>query len=135
MTKLYENEPDAAKKTAPLLVVDDDDDSRETLRRQLERHGFEVQEAYDGSSALEAIQRQRPSAIVLDLAMRGVSGAELIRLLMTVKSLAKIPVVVVSGSIASLEELRSVTGAKIVATLKKPYALDELLATIREHVA
>ncbi|MGH8011154.1 MAG: response regulator, partial [Candidatus Binataceae bacterium] len=62
-----------------VLVVEDEEDIRDLVRFNLEREGFAVDEAGDGSGALETIGRQIPQALLLDLMLPGMSGLELCR--------------------------------------------------------
>ena len=59
-----------------ILVVDDDRAVRDALRRTLSLAGFEVELAQDGESALEAIVRSSPDAVVLDVGLPGIDGLE-----------------------------------------------------------
>ena len=79
------------------LVVDDESDVRRYLRTALEDDGFEVEEATDGKSALEAVKRRRPDLISLDLVMPGFSGARFHRELLKNPEWAKIPILIVTG--------------------------------------
>jgi CheY-like chemotaxis protein len=65
---------------APLvLVVDDVADTRRLMRRVLERADMRVVEAGTGEEAMEAITRDRPDLVVLDLRLPGVSGFDVAR--------------------------------------------------------
>ena len=59
------------------LVVEDEGDVAETLRELLEREGYAVTVARDGSDALMALDREDFDLIVSDLRMPGVSGPDL----------------------------------------------------------
>jgi PAS domain S-box-containing protein len=68
--------PLVLSRTRTVLVVDDEEDVRLSIRRFLERVGFEVREAWSGRSALAQITAGRPPEIVLtDLRMSDGSGA------------------------------------------------------------
>ena len=65
--------------SAPLaLIVDDDSGIRGALRRGLEAEGFEVRDVAGGQAALDAIAEHPPSIVVLDVAMPGMSGVEVV---------------------------------------------------------
>lgn len=82
------------------MVVDDEAAVRRMLRRALERGSdFLVTEASDGLSALEAIEKEPPSALILDLSMPGMSGTELLDRLSRLSPRPK--VVVLSGHVAA----------------------------------
>lgn len=80
--------------TKTILVVDDEETIREVLRRYLEREGYRVVEAANGESALEAIDREEPALVVLDLMLPGVDGLEIARSLRRVHS---IPIVMLTA--------------------------------------
>lgn len=61
------------------LVIDDDDDVRTWLRTMLELEGWEVADARDGPSGLEAAAHQTPDLIVIDQMMPGMLGTEAAR--------------------------------------------------------
>ncbi len=59
-----------------VLVVDDDLDAREILTARFEHEGFEVTALADGMSAVEAIARDPPDVLLLDVMMPGLDGLE-----------------------------------------------------------
>lgn len=59
-----------------VLVVDDNEDAASSLAMLLARIGNDVQTANDGQSALEVLQAFKPSVVLLDLGMPGMSGYE-----------------------------------------------------------
>jgi signal transduction histidine kinase len=62
-----------------VLVVDDNRDGADMLGMALEADGFTVAIAYDGSEAVEAVQKSRPDIILMDIGMPGMDGYEAIR--------------------------------------------------------
>ena len=62
-----------------VLIVDDDEEARLMMRTLLERDGFEVEEAEDGHRGLDLLKTDQDfKLIVLDLAMPGLSGREVL---------------------------------------------------------
>lgn len=59
---------------ARILVVDDEPDLRQLVRTVLTYHGHQVTLAQDGQQAVEAISRQKPEVLVLDLMMPTMDG-------------------------------------------------------------
>jgi two-component system, chemotaxis family, chemotaxis protein CheY len=116
-----------------VLIVDDDDDMRRIVRQLLGHHGWEVYEAPDGTAGLEALQKHRPSLIVLDLAMPRMNGIEFRRRQRELpdKRLANVPVVVVSA-MADAPHCKSTLRA--VDVLVKPFDADRLLQSVENHV-
>jgi PAS domain S-box-containing protein len=62
-----------------ILVVDDYRDSANSLGMLLKFSGADVRTAYDGETALEAIEDHRPSVVLLDIGMPGMDGYEVAR--------------------------------------------------------
>ena len=68
------NQPDALK----LLIVDDNADVRETLVQMVEADGHRVESVADGRTALAALSNRKPDLLMVDFAMPGLSGADVI---------------------------------------------------------
>ena len=84
------------KKKKRILVVDDHEDNIELLRARLEARGYEVEGASDGQAALDAVMRNCPDLILLDVMMPKMDGIEVVRRLKAkseAKELPFIPVI------------------------------------------
>jgi PAS domain S-box-containing protein len=62
-----------------VLIVDDNADAVESLALLLKMDGHEVRTAYDGSTALSAVQEFQPGAVLLDIGLPGMDGYEVAR--------------------------------------------------------
>ncbi len=124
---------DNAAKT--VLVVDDEADVRKFLRAALAEAGFNVTLAEDGVEALDAIKKQPPDLISLDLVMPKKSGVKLFRELAKNKEWSKIPIIIVTGHArddlgkADLKEL-TMSGPGIY--LEKPVRPDNYVAAVKQ---
>lgn len=78
-----------------ILVADDDKVLTHLLTRLLEDNGYEVRVAHDGESAYEHLRNPKCKAMLLDIRMPNVNGAELL-LLMAAEGI-KVPVIVMAG--------------------------------------
>ncbi|WJY74657.1 Response regulator MprA [Corynebacterium canis] len=111
-----------------ILVVDDEQAVRESLRRSLSFNGYDVTLADDGAAALEAIERDQPDLVILDVMMPRMDGLEVCRSLRSTGDDRPILVLTardgVSDRVAGLD-----AGADDY--LPKPFALEELLARVR----
>ncbi|HEX7978415.1 MAG TPA: GAF domain-containing protein [Gemmatimonadaceae bacterium] len=118
----------AAEAPAPqVLIVDDDDDLRRTLDRLLRLHGYATVTAKNGQEALDYLGRgERPSVILLDLAMPVMDGWSVLEARRQRPDLQSIPVIVMSG-----QDSVSTRVATMSATLlQKPVPSDLLLSTM-----
>ena len=59
-----------------MLIVDDSEDGAESLAMLLEFGGHTTYQAHDGVAALEAANRLRPDAVLLDIGLPGLNGYE-----------------------------------------------------------
>jgi two-component system, OmpR family, KDP operon response regulator KdpE len=114
-----------------VLVVDDEPAIRRFLRTSLDAQGFRVSESEDGDEALEAIRRNPPNILVLDLGLPRLDGFEVIRRLRADGS--TLPIVVLSSRDDETGKVEALDlGADDYVT--KPFGIDELLARLRAAV-
>jgi len=81
-----------------ILIIDDEVDVRELLALLLERDGYRVARAEDGTEGLAMVQSLRPDLVITDHLMPGLSGAEIVRTMRAEPALASIPVIMVTGA-------------------------------------
>jgi signal transduction histidine kinase/DNA-binding response OmpR family regulator len=89
------------------LVVDDNPVDRALIRRLLEKEGWRVTEAENGQLALEAVEKELPSIIMLDLMMPVMDGFEFVHALRQTESGQSVPIVVLTAMELDSEELDS----------------------------
>jgi CheY-like chemotaxis protein len=124
--------PRQAPLNPPLvLVADDDADLREAIGATLEDVGCEVLLAENGAVALEIMRNRLPDVIILDLMMPVVDGVQFRKLQLSDSSLARVPVVVLSGHGQGPKQL---TGLNIDAYCEKPISSIDLLDILRRYV-
>ena len=80
-----------------IMVVEDDTATREMMRRQLEKGGWQVTEAGNGRKALETIEAAPPGMIILDLMMPEMDGFEFVHQLRQQPQWRSIPVIVLTA--------------------------------------
>jgi DNA-binding response OmpR family regulator len=111
-----------------ILLVDDEPNITQLAKLYLEREGFRVQAVEDGRAALEAIERLRPSLVVLDLMLPETSGWEVCRKL----RLKNDPVAIIMLT-ARDEEVDKILGLELGADdyMTKPFNPRELAARVK----
>lgn len=115
---------------AKILVIEDEPYIRKILQVQLESSGYSVATAQNGVQGLEAIKKQRPDLVLLDLMMPDMDGHEVCRRLKDCYETSNIPVIILTAKSDLGEKVRTLEyGANDYLT--KPYELDELLARVR----
>lgn len=116
----------------PVLIADEDPKSRDELARVLESAGYDIIQVASGEEALQAVRETKPSIVLLEIPLGGLSGYEVCRALR--EEARETPVVFVSG--ARTESYDRVAGLLVGADdyIVKPYAPDELLTRVRQIV-
>jgi two-component system KDP operon response regulator KdpE len=111
-----------------ILVVDDDPAMVGAITALVGTVGHQVVTAYDGETAVRRWREERPDVALLDLAMSGIDGYEVVRRLRA--DGASLPIIVVSGEVSESAKVRALDmGADDYLT--KPFGKRELLARIR----
>jgi DNA-binding NarL/FixJ family response regulator len=116
----------------PVLIADADFASRDDLARVLKGAGYEIIQVESGEDALEAVRKRKPSIVLLEIPLGGLSGYEVCRALR--EEARETPIVFVSGT--RTESYDRVAGLLVGADdyIVKPYAPDELLTRVRHLV-
>ncbi len=107
-----------------ILIVEDDSEFRRSLKRILQKAGYHVSLASNGSQASEMLNKRVYPLILLDLHMQGKSGLELLHEVKEKTPESKVIMITVDGSADNYSEAMS-TGA--FAVLQKPLKMKKLL--------
>ena len=108
-------------------LVDDEPSILATMAPLLRARGYEVATATSGYAALEAVDRQPPQLVILDLGLPDLDGIEVCRRLREGRS---VPILVLSARGAERDKVAALdAGADDYVT--KPFGAEELLARVR----
>jgi DNA-binding NtrC family response regulator len=111
------------KEMEPLLLVEDKNELRAMLRKALERAGYAVDEAPDGTAAIQKVRARRYLLVITDLKMPGASGLDVLR--ESKNADATIPVILLTA-FGSVEEAVTAMKEGAFDFLQKPVDLDHL---------
>ena len=114
-----------------VLVVEDERSHGDLLAILLEEAGYRTVCDADGALTPALARALRPSAITLDLELPGLDGRTVLQALKAEPDTARIPVIVIS---AHADWLKAEERREAFAVLRKPFDLDELIATVRRAV-
>ena len=110
-----------------VLLVDDEQEFVESLSERLSLRNLTAGVALDGEQALEAVERDEPDVMVLDLRMPGIDGIEVLRRVR--RDHPGVAVVVLTGHGTEKDEQEAIRlGAS--AYLKKPVDVDQLVGVL-----
>jgi DNA-binding NtrC family response regulator len=116
-----------------VLVVDDTPTNVSLLLATLEREGFQVLVATDGTSAIEQAAYARPGLVLLDVNMPGIDGFETCRRLKAIPNTAETPVIFMTASNDLADKIRGFRSGA-VDYITKPLQPEEVIARVRTHL-
>jgi len=111
-----------------VLIVDDEGNIRRLVSSLLESEGYSTVEAESGEAALKAMGSQEPDAVLLDLALPGASGLEVLERI--AGDWPEVPVVMMSGQ-ATLADAVEATRLGAFHFLEKPLTPEAVLITLK----
>jgi CheY-like chemotaxis protein len=120
------------------LVVEDEDMSANVVRGFLEAHGFSVRHCSSAEGALILAPKLSPSFITLDLKLRDMNGWQFLQRLREDNTMARVPVVIISGLPVGADAPGLATSRGMVRALQKPFTraqLQGVLADLGLHPA
>jgi two-component system KDP operon response regulator KdpE len=110
-----------------ILIVDDEPSILAAMAPLLRSRGYDVSTAMSGRAALDAVERDKPDLIVLDLGLPDGDGIEICRL---IRDGSATPIIVVSARGKEADKVAALdSGADDYLT--KPFGNEELMARIR----
>ena len=111
--------------TATVLVIEDQEFTERVIRAALRDRPIEVVAAADGEQGLRLLRELHPDLLLLDLALPGIDGWEVLDEMGADAGLSSIPVIIVSAQGRSAVEARS-QDYDIAALINKPFRVPEL---------
>ena len=113
-----------------IWCVEDDGSIRDIEVYALQSAGLAARGFADGSSVWEAVRRERPDLVVMDIMLPGIDGVELLRRMRADPALSAVPVVMATAKGAEYDKVQSLDlGADYYLT--KPFGVMEFLACVR----
>jgi two-component system phosphate regulon response regulator PhoB len=113
-----------------VLVVEDEAALVTLLRYNLEKEGFDVDEAMNGEEALLQIAEHRPDAVLLDWMLPLVSGIEVCRRLRRAPATRSLPIIMLTARSEETDRIRGLDGGADDYVVK-PFSPSELVARLR----
>lgn len=113
-----------------IWCVEDDTSTREIELYTLNSMGFEARGFDNGTSFWEALQKEQPDLVVLDVMLPGIDGIELLRKMRKNAELYRIPVIMATAKGGEYDKIQSLDlGADDY--LVKPFGMMEMISRIK----
>ena len=113
-----------------IYIIEDDTDIREMESYALRNSGFDILALSDGSGLAEALTRETPDLILLDIMLPGEDGLSILRRLRASERTKRIPIIMVTAKTTEIDKVRGLDmGADDYIT--KPFGVMELVSRVK----
>jgi len=116
-----------------ILIVDDSRTALEVLGTAFSEAGYEVVTAADGEEVLRKLASSEPDALLLDVYMPRLNGADVCRVVKSHPHWKRIHLVIMSSRVSD-EEAASYRRLGADAVLRKPFDVDELVRSVSKRI-
>jgi two-component system response regulator VicR len=113
-----------------ILCIEDHPEMIELIRLILGRRGFEVEGAVGGREGLEAMAKDPPDLVLLDLMMPDVDGWEVYRQLKAQDELKDVPVIIVTAKAQGIDRVLGLHIAGVDDYIAKPFGPKQLAESV-----
>jgi CheY-like chemotaxis protein len=117
-------------KSSRILIVDDNQQNCELLDAYLADESYQIEMVYDGQQTLDAVARQQPDLILLDIMMPRLSGYEVCHRLKSAEATRRIPILMITA-LAEMSDIEKGIDAGADDFLTKPINKLELITRVR----
>jgi two-component system nitrogen regulation response regulator NtrX len=114
---------------AKILIIDDEELIRSSLKKYLEREGYDVSTAQSGEEGLEVFTSEKPDIVLLDLHLPGTGG---LAVLESLKNIRKDIVVIIISAHGDIETAVSTIKMGAYDFIEKPFELKTLSSSINK---
>lgn len=123
--------PAAMRLLQTVVIADDESTMRLLVHATIDSDDYTVLEAIDGAQAWSMVQQQKPSLVLLDVQMPGMSGLEVLRLIKSNPEHKRTKVILLTSKAQETDvETGLLAGADFYLT--KPFSPLDLLSRVEE---
>ena len=114
-----------------VLVIDDEEELVESIRKVLEKRGYDVECAFDGREGLEKLAETDPDVVLVDLRMPVMDGMDVLR---SIGKMDTTPPVIVMTAYATVQTAVTAVKEGAFDYISKPFSNDQLELVIRRAI-
>lgn len=118
-----------------VVCIEDEPEMIDLVKLILSRKGFQVVGAMGGREGLEAIQREKPDLVLLDIMMPDMDGWEVYQRMKADGTTKAIPVIMVTAKAQSIDKVLGLHIAKVDDYITKPFGPQVLLESVEKVLA
>jgi len=116
-----------------ILVIEDNETNMYLIRFILEKSGYEVIEAKDGTSGVDLAIKEKPDLIIMDLQLPDINGLEATKRIRASKADSKIPIIALT-SYAMVGDREEALAAGCTGYIQKPINPETFMAEIEKYL-
>ena len=116
-----------------ILIVEDEDLIAKVLSIRLEGLGYEVFTAFDGEEGLEAVKKEKPDLIILDIGLPRMDGNTLCEVIKSGEATKHTKIIMLTGK-RLVGDMESSFSAGADFYVNKPYEWSRLLGHIQKLI-
>ena len=117
--------------TKRILIVDDEPNIVVSLEFLMKREGFEVAVAGDGEAALQAMEKEKPDLVLLDIMLPKMNGFEVCQTIRTRPEWQSVKIVMLTAKGRDTEVAKG-TALGADAYMTKPFSTKDLIEQVRQ---
>jgi len=117
-----------------ILVVDDEAEIRRILGIAFEESGFKVVQSEDGSRGLYMAESDVYAAIIADMKMPKINGAELVARIRSGRVNKDTPIFIITGS-TEMDEIKKVASLGVASVVMKPFEARDVVEKVKQKIA
>jgi len=114
-----------------ILVIEDEPDTAEMIAEMMRISGYEVVKYDSSTTALDHLNQERPTAVIMDVMMPDLSGLEVLRRIRSVAEFRTLPVIVVSA-LSLTTDIKEGFAAGATLYLTKPVSYADLKQAVEQ---
>ena len=115
-----------------VIYFEDENDMVELVRIILGREGYAVEGVREGQVGLQAIKKELPDLILLDLMMPDMDGWEIFRQIKNDEAIMNIPIIVITAKAQTVDKVLGLEIAKVDDYISKPFRPHELVERVEK---
>lgn len=119
------------EKKPRILIAEDFEENRIALKLILKHTGFDVIEAENGQQAVEAVRREKPDLVLMDISLPVIDGLQATREIRGDEKFERLPIIIVSAH-DNEEVRRQAAEAGASEYITKPIEIEELKRLIED---
>ncbi len=116
-----------------VLIVEDNENNLYLMRFMLEKSGYQVVVAKDGTTGIDMVNKERPDVVLMDIQLPDFDGMETTRRIRAFPDNSKVPIIAVT-SYAMVGDREKALAAGCTGYIEKPINPETFIAQVEKYI-